>query len=123
MNNNFWEEVFKLVNDYDSKRPQITRENRLYYNSDGTIVGLWETSHPAGNNYIVLEDPGLFFHSNTHLLRVKDDKLILLDAHLPSRARLKKSTTGIKTVKGHAGLVVELEEIFHDIEYYDRTND
>lgn len=122
MSDNFWKEVFNLVDDYDSKRPRRIRENRLYYNNDGTIIGLWETGHPEGTNYIVLEDTGIFFHNNTNLLRVKDQKLILLDAHAPSKIRLVKSNSGIKTVKGHAGLILEANESYNNTEYYDRTN-
>jgi hypothetical protein len=122
MSDNFWEEVFSLVDEYDSKRPRSIRENRLYYNTDGTIIGLWETGHPDGTNYIILDDTGIFFHNNTNLLRVKDQKLILLDAHAPNKTRLVKSNTGVKTVKGHAGLSIEAHESYTDIEYYDRTN-
>jgi hypothetical protein len=122
MSNNFWEEVFKLVEEYDSQRPKLLKENRLYYNTDGSIIGLWETGHPIGDNYIVMDDPGIFFHSNTHLLRVQNKKLVVLDPNDPNRARLKKSTQGFKTIKGHAALVLNDNEVYQDIEYYDRAD-
>lgn len=122
MNNDFWQEVFDLVNEYDAQRPKFVQEYRLYYNQDGTVIGLWENSFPDTKNYIVLEDPGVFFHTNTQLLRVKNNKLIILDPREPNRARLKKSDQGFQTVKGHAALVLESNENYDFVEYYDRAD-
>lgn len=120
--NNIWYEVARLVAEYNAQRPKIVKEYRLYYNPDGTIIGLWENSHPAGDNYIVLEDPGMFHSLNTHLLRVQDKKLIVLDPWEPLRTRIKKSNRGFCVVRGHAALIVEQDEIHSDVEYYERTN-
>ena len=83
--NNIWDEVTRLVAEYDASRPKLVKEYRLYYDSDGTIIGLWESSHPEGDNYIVLDDPGLFHRSNTHMLRVQNKKLVVLEGagHYP----------------------------------------
>ncbi len=122
MKNNFWDEVFQLVAEYDNQRPCIVIENRLYYNTDGTIIGYHETNHPVGENYIVLEDPNIFFKNNTNLLRVKDKKLVVIDVKQPTKARLKKSTKGLATVKGHASLLLENNETYDMIEFYEYTN-
>ena len=123
MNNDMWAEVARLVAEYDAQRPKIIKEYRLYYNSDGTIIGLWESDHPAGNNYIVLADPGMFYSANTLLLRVQNKKLILLDPREPARTRLKKNNNiGFRVVKGHAALVLEQNEEYSEVEYYDKTN-
>jgi hypothetical protein len=122
MNNNVWDEVARLVAEYDAQRPTIVKEYRLYYNSDGTIVGLWENSHPDGDNYIVLDDPGVFNSSNTLMLRVQNMKLIVLDPQAPLKTRLKKSNQGFPVVQGHAAIIVEQDETYTKIEYYDRTN-
>jgi hypothetical protein len=122
MNNNIWDEVARLVAEYDAQRPKIVKEYRLYYNSDGTIIGLWESGHPEGENYIVLDDPGLFHNSNTLMLRVQNKKLVVLDPRVPLKTRLKKSQQGFRVVRGHAAIIVEQDEIHSDIEYYDRTD-
>lgn len=122
MSDKLWEEVFKLVQEFDANRPKFVVENRLYYNEDGSIIGLWETSHPDGDNYIVLDDTSIFFHTNTHLLCVKNKKLEILDPHQPKKARLIKSNKGFKTIKGHAALLLAENETFENIEHYDRTN-
>lgn len=122
MNNELWEEVCRLVAEYDSKRPKIVKEYRLYYNTDSTIIGLWESDHPMGDNYIVLDDPGLFNNSNTHMLRVQNKKLIVLDPRAPLKTRLKKSNQGFPVVQGHAAIIVEQHETYSQVEYYDRTD-
>jgi len=122
MNNDLWDEVVKLVADYDAARTAITKEYRLYYNTDGTIVSLWESDHPEGNNYIVLDNPGVFYHTNTMLLRVRDKKLIVLDPRAPTRTRLKKSIVGFPVVKNNSALILEANETYTEVEYYDRTN-
>jgi len=122
MNNSFWDEVFKLVEEYDKQRPKVIHEYRLYHDDTGNIIGLWETSHPDGDNYIVLDDPGVFYHTNTSWLRVRDKKLIVLDPKIPARTRLQKGFTEFRVVHGHASLLLEPNEEFQEIEYYDRTN-
>jgi hypothetical protein len=120
--NNIWDEVAQLVAEYDAQRPKIVKEYRLYHNLDGTIIGLWESGHPDGDNYIVLDDPGVFYSSNTLNMRVLNEKMILLDPQAPLKTRLKKSTNGFRVVRGHAAVIVEQDETYSEIEYYDRTN-
>ena len=114
--------AFELVAAYDAQRPKFVKEYRLYYDNDGSVIGLWETDHPIGDNYIVLDDTGQYHRHNTNLLRVIDKKLTVLDPVGPLHVRLKKSTVGFRTVQGHAALVLEELEHYPNIEYYDRTN-
>jgi hypothetical protein len=122
MNNNIWDEVARLVAEYDAARPKLVKEYRLYHNPDGTVIGLWESSHPNGDNYIVLDDPGLFHRLNTHMLRVQNKKLVVLDPREPLRTRLKKSNQGFPVVYGHAAIIVEQDETYSQVEHYDRTD-
>jgi hypothetical protein len=120
--NNIWDEVALLVAEYDAARPKFVKEYRLYYNPDGTIISLWESGHPDGDNYIVLDDPGIFYSSNTLMLRVQNKKLVVLDPRTPARVRLKKSTNGFQVVQGHAAVIVEQDETYSKVEYYERTD-
>ena len=120
--NNIWDEVAQLVAAYDAQRPKIIQEYRLYYNPDGTVIGLWESGHPDGDNYIILDDPGPFYSSNTLNMRVQNKKMIVLDPRAPLKTRLKKSNQGFSVVQGHAAVIVEQNETYTEIEYYDRTN-
>ena len=90
MNNSLWDEVARLVAEYDAQRPVVVQEYRLYYDPEGMIIGLWESDHPEGSNYIVLDDPGVFYSANTLLLRVQNKKLVVLDPMAPSKTRLQK---------------------------------
>jgi hypothetical protein len=82
-----------------------------------------EHSHPEGNNYIVLDDPRLFYNANTMLLRVKNGKLTKIDPCIQYRPGLQRSTKGQRVVKGKAALMLMPTEEYTDVEYYDlKTN-
>lgn len=122
MSQEFWDEVFKLVDEYDQQRPKVIKEFRLYYNDDGSIIGLWETGHPESGNYIVLDDPGIFFRTNTHSLKVIDKKLQVIDLKKESKVRLHNGNKDFCVVEGHASLILTKNETYQNTEYYDSTN-
>ena len=154
---NAWEELRKgleLAEKMERNRPRQFKEYRLYYNEDGTIIGLWETDHPQGNNYIVLEDPDIFHKTNTNLLRVVNGEVrigkvyvkvngewqevaedanilrignegqiltVINNATIQLR-KLYKSNQGYKVIKGQAAHVLDNNETYTDVEYYDYSN-
>ena len=120
-----WQELLKglqLAEEMEKNRPQIIKEYRLYYNEDGSIIGMWESSHPSGDNYITINHPDEFQKHNTNLLRIVENKLVVLDPHTPIKVKLKKSFKGQPVIKGHAAIALNLDEEFIEIEYYDQTN-
>jgi len=120
-----WQELIKglqLAEEMEKNRPQIIKEYRLYYNDDGTIIGMWESSHPPGDNYVIINHPDEFQKHNTNLLRIVKNKLVVLDPHTPNKVKLKKSFKGQKVVKGHAAIALCTDEEFLEIEFYDYTN-
>lgn len=119
MNENFWKEVFDLVEAFDKQRPTLNNTPRLYYNPDGTVIGVWESDYPDGENYIVLESYSIFNMYNTQLLRVVDNKLIVLENYKLNRVRLHKSNSGQQVVFGHAALPLFPNETFDQTEFYD----
>jgi hypothetical protein len=112
-------QVFELVAEYDRNKPVTFKEIRLYYNEDGSIIGLWETEHPDGN-YIVLDSADIVYKTNTDLMRVIDGQLKIIDPTVPLRSRLTKSTKGQPVVKGHAALALNVDEQYPETEYYGR---
>lgn len=119
-----WQELIKgleLAEEIEKNRPRLVKEYRLYYNDDGSIIGLWETGHPEGN-YIVLQDPDVFHRTNTNLLKVINNELKILDPTIVQKNKLKKSTQGQPVVKGHAAIALGLDEEYFEIEFYDQTN-
>jgi hypothetical protein len=113
--------AFELVAEYEQQRTQLVKEYRLYYNEDGSIRGLWETGHPEGN-YVVIDNPDVFNRQSTQLLKVVNGQLTVIDPQAPHRIKLKKSNTGQEVVRGNAALVIMVDEIYSDTEYYDQTN-
>lgn len=120
-----WQEFIKglqLAEEHERNRPPLIKEYRLYYNEDGTIIGLWETGHPEGDNYIILTHPDEYQRHNTQLLRVVNSQLKILDPHTPNRVKLVKSNAGQPVVKGYAAIALGLNEEYLEIEFYEQTN-
>lgn len=113
-------EALRLVEEYDRQRPTQTIEYRLYYDDTGCVTMYCETDHPATGNYIVIDNPDVFFKNNTALLRVVDGKLKILSSQPAHYLGLQRSTTGQRVVKGIAALALTADEEYTDVEYYDR---
>jgi hypothetical protein len=114
--------ALELVAEFDLQRTVVTKEYRLYYNEDGTIIGLWESDFPEGN-YIVLESPDEFHRVNTQLIRIVDNKITMLNPKITAQTYLSKSETGQPVVKGHAALALNSENEYSSVEHYDnKTN-
>lgn len=107
----YWAEVKVLT------APQI--EFRLHYNDDGDIVLCSMSNHPESTQYIVVDRTT---YDNYFRYQVVDKKLVKIDQTTRYSVQLQKSTQGFPVVKGHAGLVIEPNEEYKDIEYYDRIN-
>ncbi len=119
-----WQEFVKgleLAEEMEKQRPLLVKEYRLYYNDDGSIIGLWETGHPEGK-YIVLHDPDIFHRTNTNLLKVVNGTLKIIDPTTIHKNRLIKSIQGQPVVRGHAAIALVAGEHYQDIDYYDQTN-
>jgi hypothetical protein len=112
-------EALRLVEEYDRRRPKFVKEFRIYYDEEGQVTMYCETAHPPDTNYIVIDNPDVFFKTNTSRLRVINGELKIVDTR-PTRTHLAKSCTGQPVVKGMAALALEPEEEYQDIEYYDR---
>jgi hypothetical protein len=119
MNDPEFLKALELVAEYDRNRPKLVKEFRLYYNNDGSIIGMWETNHPEGQ-YIVLDDVTQFHTTSTLQLRVVDGKLTKIEIGTPQENKLVKSNTGQPVVAGHAALALKPTETYSNIEYYDR---
>lgn len=119
-----WQEFVRgleLAEEMERQRPPVTKEYRLYYRDDGSIIGLWESGHPEGN-YVVLDDPDIYHRTNTHLLRVVNGELKVVDPTPQDARKLYKNTTGQPVVKGHAAIALGIDEEYFEIEFYDRKN-
>lgn len=112
-------EALRLVEEYDRQRPKLVKEFRIYYDEEGQVTMYCEIDHPADTNYIVIENPDVFFKTNTGRLRVINGELKVVDTR-PTRTHLAKSHAGQPVVRGIAALALKPTEEYQDIEYYDR---
>lgn len=116
--------AWQMIAEADAARSarMIAKEYRLYYNTDdGTVTGLWEQDHPAGD-YIVLDNPDMFHQNNTNLMRVRDGALTILEPRIQDQFRLQRSTCGQPVVRGHAVVALAPDETYPDTEYYELRN-
>ena len=114
--------ALELVAEFDRRRPVLLKEFRLYYREDGSIIGLWETDHPVGDNYIVIDNPAKFDNTNTFQLRVVNGQLTTIDLAPPTKPVLVKSVQGQPVVAGHAALPLYATEEYTNLEYYEPRN-
>jgi hypothetical protein len=90
-------------------------EYRIYYDVDGNITSCSMQSHEPGT-YIVVSKTD---YENYFRYTVINGKLKKIESDSGFRVQLRKSNTGFPTVKNHAGLIIEQDETYTDIEYYE----
>ena len=92
-----------------------TIEYRLYYNEDGAIVKGTMIAEETTEPYLVVtkEEYDRYFD-----YRVVNGQLKKIDRDAGYRVQLEKATQGFCVVKDHAGVVIEPNETYKDIEYY-----
>jgi hypothetical protein len=94
-------------------------EYRIHYNEHGDITQCSMQNHPSNTNYIVVSRDE---YDNYFRYTVEKNKLKLIDHNPGYSVQLVKSTSGYRVVKNHAGLVIESDENYQDIEHYDTNN-
>ena len=114
MSNEFWAEFEQLV---DKREPEAV-EYRLHYNDGGEIYLCTMQNHPLDTTYVVVTKAE---YDRYFDYRVVEDNLKKIDRDSGYSVQLKSSDKGYKTVKGHAGLLVEDEDC-PDVEYYEYRN-
>ena len=98
-------------------------EHRIYYDTaSGAILGLYINEYPIGDNYIVIPDPEIFKALPIHRTVIENGQIKISEPEPDQllRCRLIKSTTGQRVVKGHAALALAIDELYNNVEYYDR---
>lgn len=111
----FWDEFNSLLN--PTTETQV--EYRLYYDINGDIILCSMHEHPEFGDYIVVDKT---IYDNYFQYRIVDNRLIKMSQLAEYHARLKKSSKGFTVVKNHASILVEPDEKYTDIEYYEPRN-
>jgi len=90
-------------------------EYRFYYDETGRIVNCSMFNHPESGNYLIVTKEE---YDNYTRYEVKNNKLSVIKTPNRILSALVKSSSGFKTVKGHAALLVEDSENYDPVEYY-----
>jgi len=111
----FWAQVESLI----IPIPKVEIEYRLHYNELGEIVMCSMADHPESNHYVVVSKDK---YERYFDYRIVKGQLIKIDQASIYSVKLTKSNTGYRTVKNHAGLIIETGESYSETEYYDHRN-
>lgn len=93
-------------------------EYRLHYDETGAIYMCSMQKHPENELYIVVDKETYSNYTQYHVDIVKK-RLIKIDMNPGISVQLKRSNQGFKTVKHHAGLIIESDETYDSVEYYE----
>lgn len=97
-------------------------EYRAYYREDGWVDFLTGSGFPDAGQYIRITKDEYVNNPTWANLKVSGGRIIKVDIRPRFRVQLCKSNTGYKVVKGHASLLLEPEETYDTVEYYDKRN-
>lgn len=122
MNESIDQELLKAFRDLIKPIPDIAVEYRAYYNDRGEIVAVCSEpkDNPMAENSIVINAE---VYEKSHKFLVIDKEIVAkFSEDLGIRPALIKSKTGFKVVKNNPALLVEKEENYTNIEYYEYRN-
>jgi hypothetical protein len=115
MNEEFWKEFESLL----AKTSNIELEYRLYYNDVGEIHACTMQDHLDSTTYVVVTKDEYDRYFDYY---VADNQLKKIDRTGVYTVQLRRSMSGYKTVANHASLIIEPDEKYNHIEYYERNN-
>jgi hypothetical protein len=111
----FWAQVESLI----IPIAKVEIEYRLHYNESGEIIMCSMADHPESNHYVVVSKDK---YERYFDYCVVEGQLTKIDKSISYSVKLTKSTAGYRTVKNHAGIVLEPGESYPETEYYDHRN-
>lgn len=117
MSNDFFEEVNRLLALNAAPDPVV--EYRWHYNEQGDIIMCSMVSHPDSTQYIVVDQD---LYDQYFRYRVVKGQPELIKQDVTVISPLRKSTTGLRVVQSHPALLLEADETYTDIEYYEPRN-
>jgi hypothetical protein len=117
----FTEEEFLAAMASFDKIIQDPIEYRLHYNHTGDITMCSSQNHPTSDQYLVVSKD-IYTDYTKYRINVENKKLEKIVINLGMSVKLKKSDSGFAVVKNHAGLILEPNETYKTVEYYDTIN-
>lgn len=113
-----WQEEFEQALAAFGAIVEESIEYRLHYDSGGNIVLCTMQNHPTDTDYVVV-DKEIYNNYTKYRVDITKKQLKKIDINPGVRVQLKRSHQGYATVKGHAGLLIELNEEYTNVEYYE----
>jgi hypothetical protein len=120
MNQSWQEEFDQAMKSFGIVTPEPI-EYRIHYDNTGHITMCSMQQHPANTQYLVV-DKDLYDHYYQYKVNIHRKRLEKIAIDLGIRVKLKKSDHGYAVVKNHAGLLLESDETYENIEYYDTVD-
>jgi len=90
-------------------------EYRLHYDSEGNIFMCTMQQHPDHTNYLIVTKKE---YDEYYRYKIVNNKLKIIDNDPGYRVQLTSSTQGHRVIKNHAGIVLEPNEQYPNVEYY-----
>jgi hypothetical protein len=115
-------ELLKAFQDLIKPASDFAVEYRAYYNDRGEIVSVCSEfkDNPMAENSIVI--PVEVYEKSHKFLVINKEIVAKFAEDLGIKPALIKSKTGFKVVKNNPALLIEKEENYTNIEYYDYRN-
>lgn len=114
------EEFLKALSGFDPIIPDPV-EYRLHYNDLGDIIMCSYQNHPDNTQYLIV-DQETYNDYVKYRVNVAQKKLEKVVFDLGISVKLKRSSRGYTVVRNHAGLILESDEEYKDIEHYEAIN-
>jgi hypothetical protein len=113
-----WEEEF---NQAMASFPQIVEEPieyRIHYDEFGNIIMCSQQNHPDSQQYLIVtqKEYNDYFR---YIVDITKKQLKKVEINIGISVQLKRSTKGYAVVRHHAGLILDQDETYTDIEYYE----
>jgi hypothetical protein len=105
----------------DIKPISIIEEYRAYYDSDGWVQFYAANKFPDVGTWVNISREQYVLQDH-QWLRYVDGVLIKQLPTYNFKFALTRSDKGVTVVKNHAGIVIEPNETYADIEHYDTNN-
>ena len=117
-----WQEEFDAaMKSFGIKQPEPV-EYRFHYDEFGHITMCSMQNHPENTEYVVVNKEQYDDYAK-YAVDIKTKKLKVVVVLNPGvSVQLKRSTKGWRAVKYHAGIVLEDNEAYVSVEYYDTNN-
>lgn len=90
-------------------------EYRIHYDENG-ITMCSMTNHPVSTSYLVVTE---YEYNNYFKYAIVNNKLKKIDLSIGTSVQLTKGNNGYPVVKGNAGILIEPDEVYTSVEYYE----